>query len=855
MKKNIVIGMFAHVDAGKTTLSEAILYKTNTIRNLGRVDKKDTYLDTDSYEKERGITIFSKQAQIDFADSDLSWTLLDTPGHVDFGAEMERCLQVIDVAVLIISGIAGIQPHTETIWKLLKKVNVPVFIFVNKMDGTNTDKTMLLNMLKSNFSANIVDFSGEYDLEDLASCDEKLMNEYLNEGLVYDNNIMESIMHKNIFPCYFGSALKLEGIDNFIEGLKKFVKFKDYPKEFGARTFKITHDTNGSKLVFMKITGGEIKNRMQINEDEKVTSIRVYSGDKFNFVQSAGAGEIVAISGIESINAGESLGSDESTFYPSLEPVLTYKLIIPREIDSKAFLFKLKIIEEENPEISVFYNEVTKEININVMGTIQTEVLSKKIKERFDVSVSFGERTILYKETIANKVEGVGHFEPLKHYAEVHLVLEPAEAGSGLIFETDLSTDKLSINWQNQIISHLKKKNHKGVLTGSALTDVKMTLVNGRAHIKHTEGGDFRQATLRAVRQGLMQAKSVLLEPFYEFSLSVPNDKLGRAMNDLTNLYCNFNLESSDEDCIIKGFGPISTISDYQTELTGYTKGKGKITFISTKYMPCHNSEEVIERINYDPENDKSNPAASVFCTHGSGFIVPWNEVFSYMHLELSLNNNQSVEAGDSYNLLTSKEKARTVSDRFLGTDEVDAIIDSIRSNSKNKINKNTYKDAVTYDYNNTDKSVKKKKKNDKKYLLVDGYNLIYAWDDLSKLARDNLDAARGKLLDVLINYKGMSDEEVIVVFDAYRLKQHPEEILKFQNLNVVYTKEAETADHYIEQFAHNNADKYDVRVVTSDGLEQIIIVGEGCKLTSSREFKLEIDALDKRLKTEFGVS
>lgn len=857
---NLCLGMLAHVDAGKTTLSEAMLYNTGTIRKLGRVDTKDAFFDSNAMERKRGITIFSKQAQLNLGEFNI--TLLDTPGHVDFSAEMERTLQILDYAILLVSGADGIQAHTETLWRLLARYHIPTFIFVNKMDQQGTNRGQIIEQLKNKLSGSIVDFSYP-DMEEIALCDEDVLNVFLETSEVSDDDITRLIAERKLFPCYFGSALKLTGIDEFIKGLAMYISAPEYPSAFGAKVYKISRDEQGNRLTFLKVTGGTLKVKQSINDTEKINQIRIYSGDKFTTVSELSMGGVCAVTGLENTHVGDALGEDNSSTVPMLEPVLTYKLILPDGVDVLLMLPKLRLLEEENPELHIVWNELLKEIQIQIMGAVQIEVLQSIIKERFDVDVTFGTGNIVYKETITNVVEGVGHFEPLKHYAEVHLLMEPGEAGSGMEYAFDCSEDVLDRNWQRLIMTHLYEKQQVGVLTGSPLTDVKITLVSGRAHIKHTEGGDFRQATYRAVRQGLMQAESILLEPYYNFTLKVPQVSVGRAMTDLERMKGNFTLETTGSDgdmCTLIGSVPVATLGDYQTEVIAYTKGLGHISLQMAGYKPCHNPEEVIKKIGYDAEHDTLNPSGSVFCSHGAGVNVPWNEVYDHMHLESVLEQRKkSTDAMDNFDeeayARAAARSGRKVSDEVLGTDEVDAILrQTYYANSKSdgKQSKKPYGKRTIQAPDTTYKGRETSANIGIPYLLVDGYNIIYAWKELAEIARVNLDGARGRLMDILCNYQAMKKCNLIVVFDAYRVKGHDTEIFDYNNIHVVFTKEAETADQYIEKFAHEHGRKYYVRVATSDGLEQIIIRGQGCHLVSAREFEEEVKALEEEIRREY---
>ena len=858
---HVVIGMLAHVDAGKTTLSEALLYSTGTIRTLGRVDTKNAFLDTNSMERARGITIFSKQARL--ALNDFSVTLLDTPGHVDFSTEMERTLQVLDYAVLVISGADGVQGHTKTLWQLLKHYRIPTFIFVNKMDQQGTNRHLLLEQLRNLLSDSIVDFSFQsaIDTEAVALTDETLLDKHLAGEKITDDDISSVIAARKLFPCYFGSALRIEGIDELIHGLNTYMKAKRYPEEFGAKVYKITRDTQGNRLTHLKVTGGSLLSRMSITDTEKINQIRLYSGDKFTAINEVKAGEICAVTGLESTFAGQSLGNDIPSDIPLLEPVMTYKLLILDETDPLIAIPKLRLLEEEDPKLHIVWNEFLKEIHIQVMGAVQIEILKTVIAERFGISVDFGAGNIVYKETITDTVEGVGHFEPLRHYAEVHLIMEPGAPGSGITCKVDCEDNSLDRNWQRLIMTHLHERTHRGVLTGSPLTDVVITLVGGRAHQKHTEGGDFRQATYRAVRQGLMQATSVLLEPYYSFTLELPQTSVGRAMTDLERMHAEFELKESDADAdyaVISGSAPVSAFTEYQNEFIAYTKGRGKLYLSQGGYKPCHNAVEVIEKIGYDAERDTRNPSSSVFCSHGAGDIVPWYEVFNHMHIE-SILALRMKGGSEKDNLSTSdRRQTHTIDtlDAALGTEEIDAILRrSSFANSNTKEAKHYRPFAKTKSMETLSFGYKGKEtvqNSGISYLLVDGYNIIFSWNELKELAATNLDAARTKLLDTMCNYQAMKKCELIVVFDAYRVQNHATECLDYHNIHIVYTKEAETADTYIERFAHEHGRKHYVRVATSDRLEQVIITGQGCHMVSAGEFEQEVKALEEMIREEY---
>ncbi|MBQ6888286.1 MAG: TetM/TetW/TetO/TetS family tetracycline resistance ribosomal protection protein [Lachnospiraceae bacterium] len=854
--KKIVIGILAHVDAGKTTLSEAMLYKCGSIRSLGRVDNKDAFLDTYTLERERGITIFSKQARI--KTESLSITLLDTPGHVDFSSEMERTLQVLDYAILVINGADGVQGHTVTLWSLLRKYKIPVFLFVNKMDQNGTDSKKLLLELQSRLNENCIDFSEKKEnfYEQAAMSDEAALEEYLENGILTDEVLRELIYKRKIFPCFFGSALKLTGVEEFLSGLETYTKEPDFKKDFGAKVFKITRDEQGNRLTFMKVTGGSLKVKSFLVEEEKVNQIRIYSGEKFEAVSEVQAGDVCAVMGPLKTYPGQGIGVESASGMPVLEPVLTCSIQLPEGCDVAVMLPKLRQLEEEDPMLHIIWNESLQEIQAQIMGEIQIEILKSMILERFGVAVEFGSGNIVYKETIKNSVEGVGHFEPLKHYAEVHLLLEPAETGSGLSFFTDCSEDMLAKNWQRLILTHLEEKEHKGVLTGAAITDMKITLVAGRAHLKHTEGGDFRQATYRALRQGLKQAESVLLEPYYEYRLEVPETVIGRAMTDLEKRCGTFEIAgNNDGTAVLTGMVPAVNMQDYQTEVSAYTKGQGRL-FMSLKgYLPCHNAQEVIEKAGYDSERDLENPTGSVFCAHGAGFVVEWNRVKEYMHVDSGLDFSEQNQ--DKVSLDRHEGNAGTASaEMTIGTEEIDQILErTFHANTKDKTNgkaRTPWKKKPAYVPAKTSEWKPKQAEKKEQYLLVDGYNILFAWEELAELAKINIDSARGQLLDTLCDYQAMKGCQLIVVFDAYRVKGHAEEVTDYHNIHVVYTKEAETADQYIEKFAHENGSKYQVTVATSDGLEQIIIRGQGCLLVSARELREEVERTKQFVREEY---
>jgi len=871
--KKLAVGILAHVDAGKTTLSEAMLYTGGAVRKLGRVDKGDAFLDTYELEKKRGITIFSKQAILEW--NGMQVTLLDTPGHVDFSAEMERTLQVLDYAVLVISGTDGVQGHTQTLWRLLARYKIPAFLFVNKMDLAGERKEAILEELTRKLDGNIVDFGEqgtEGFYENLAMCGEAALDQFLENGMIHRDDVTKMILTRQVFPCFFGSALKLDGIEAFMQGMEDYMSMPDYPSEFGAKVFKIARDNQGNRLTYMKITGGSLKVRELIGE-EKVNQIRIYSGEKFEAVQEAKAGTVCAVTGPSGTVPGKGIGFEEAGAMPILEPVLTYRIQLPEEADAAVMLPKLAQLEEE-PQLHITWQEEAKEIHAQIMGEIQMEILKGLVRERFGINIEFGGRSIVYKETIQNTVEGVGHFEPLRHYAEVHLLMEPAEAGSGLSFSTECSEDVLDRNWQRLILTHLEEREHKGVLTGSAITDMKITLMSGRAHLKHTEGGDFRQAVYRAVRQGLMQADSVLLEPVYGFRLEVPERMLGRAMTDVERMHGQFEPPVMEgEYAVLSGSAPVACMDGYQQEMTAYTGGLGRLACTLKGYAPCHNADEVIEASGYDADSDTENPSGSVFCAHGAGFVVSWDEVPDYMHLESCLppeisegNDGEDGSGTAGRNGRQKRRKDEGHEEIWLGTDEIDEILartyhankrdktgaQKRRWGSKSKTPSGTYTAGRLSGTGATAARLAKKEEKREQYLLIDGYNIIFAWEELRELAERNIDSARGKLLDILCNYQGAKKCQVIAVFDAYRVQGHKTEFLDYHNIHVVYTKEAETADQYIEKFAHDNASKYDVTVATSDRLEQIIIRGQGCRLISAREFWEETERTNEEIRLEF---
>lgn len=874
MQKHICTALLAHVDAGKTTLAEAILYLTGGIRKLGRVDHQDAFLDNFAMERARGITIFSKQAEVML--DDMEMTLIDTPGHVDFSAEMERTLQILDYAVLLISGADGVQSHVETLWRLLKKYEIPTFLFINKMDQQGTDRTSLLLELQKKLDEHCIDFSAAEDplmdgetAEAIALCEESLLEQYLETGEIRKEDAARMIARRKIFPCYFGSALKLQGVQELLDALRVYSVQKNYPEEFAARVYKISRDEQGNRLTHMKITGGSLKVKAVLRggdgEDaweEKVNQIRVCSGSSFRAVNEAQAGMVCAVTGLNHTKAGEGLGTECGVHLPVLEPVLSYQIRIPEDCDVHQTYRKFLQLEEEEPELHITWNKELGEIYAQLMGEVQTEVLKNMISERFGIAVEFGAGSIVYKETIVKPVIGIGHFEPLRHYAEVHLLMEPGEPGSGLQFETTCSEDVLDRNWQRLILTHLAEKQHIGVLTGSEITDMKITLIAGRAHQKHTEGGDFRQATYRALRQGLRSAENVLLEPVYEFRLELPLDCAGHAMTDIQKMHGSFSpMEIEGENAVLKGTAPVVTMRGYQTELISYTKGKGRMMCSVSSYQPCHNAEEVIEARGYDPEGDLENPTGSVFCAHGAGFVVDWDLVPEYAHLDTSGVLGQK-KNDDYQDIVENEYEPRTDvpagptsrydrSNLTITNDELEEIF--TRTYGPIKREKSGWQKSRRMDYSESASSAPAKKQEVRdEYLLVDGYNIIFSWEELNELAKVNVESARTKLMDILSNYQGYKKMNLILVFDAYRVEGGQGSVQKYHNIYVVYTKEAETADQYIEKTVHAIGRKYNVTVATSDALEQVIILGQGGRRMSAHDLEEEIAAMRREIREQY---
>ncbi len=850
--RKLAVGILAHVDAGKTTLSESLLYESGMIRKIGRVDNKNSFLDTEEMERARGITIFSKQALIECEETII--TLLDTPGHVDFAAEMERTLWVMDYAILVISGADGVQGHTLTLWKLLERYHIPTFVFVNKMDLPDVDRKRVMNNIRKHFGDGCIDFNhfeNEDYWEQIAVSDDELIEKYFDGEKITQNDVSQLIVNRKVFHCYFGSALKQEGIERFLSEMLKYMTTSQDKNAFGARIFKIARDPQGNRLTYMKVTSGELKVKDVLKgpdgvSEEKINQIRIYSGEKYTVEKIVSKGTVCAVTGLDNTYPGQGLGIEISSALPVLEPILTYTVELPEDVDAMWLLPLLKQLEEEQPELQILWREETKEIQMKLMGEVQIDVLKKYIFDRFGVEVNFGVGNIVYKETISNVTEGIGHFEPLRHYAEVHLLLEPGEPGSGMQFLLECSEDILDKNWQRLILTHLEEKEHLGVLTGSPITDIRISVVTGRAHTKHTEGGDFRQATYRAVRQGLMQAESVLLEPYYEFRLALPQEFVGRAMTDINQMYGEFEGPMIEgEQAVLMGTAPVSTMQGYQVTLHSYTKGRGNLFCTLKGYQVCHNSDVIVQQMNYDPEQDLLNPSSSVFCSHGAGFIVPWYQVPDYMHVESVLSEQKLLET-DMDQLSELAERKAGLVDYSIDEEQIEEIIN--RASYANKSAKKHYYKRKTIRIDNSYRG-KPEPRYKEKYLIVDGYNIVHAWEELKCLVEDNLEGARMKLLDILSNYQGFVDCEVIVVFDAYLVKGNLGEMVDYQNIHVVYTKEAETADAYIEKLTHKISRDYHVTVATSDGLIQLITRGQNCVVMSAKELQEEIARVNNRIR------
>ena len=870
--KQLVIGILAHVDSGKTTLSEALLYGTGTIRKLGRVDHKDAFLDTDALEKARGITIFSKQALFTAGNTD--FTLLDTPGHVDFSTETERTLQVLDYAVLVISGTDGVQSHTETLWRLLRRYHIPTFVFVNKMDLPGPGREALLTQLNRRLGDGFVDFGAEQADRDeaLALCDERLMEMMLDRGSLTDTDLIPAIARRHVFPCWFGSALKLQGVDALVEGLDRYTRPAPALEAFGAKVFKVSQDEQGNRLTWLRVTGGALKVKAQLTGEvdgepwaEKANQLRLYSGAKFTLAECIGPGQVCAVTGLTKARPGEGLGAERDSDLPVLEPVLSYQVLLPEGADVHAALGKLHRLEEEEPQLHVVWNETLGEIHVQLMGEIQLEVLKSLLAERYGLEVEFGPGGILYKETITEAIEGVGHYEPLRHYAEVHLKLEPLPRGSGMQFAADCREEVLDKNWQRLVLTHLEEKQHLGVLAGAPLTDVKITLIAGRAHLKHTEGGDFRQATYRAVRQGLRMAEAKdgvqLLEPWYDFTLELPADALGRAMADVQRMCGSFEApETSGGTVRLTGRLPVATARGYAREVAAYTHGLGRWAVLPAGYDACHNADEIVSAAGYDPDADVENPADSVFCAHGAGYLVKWDEVPARAHLSTGLERRLNGETTEEADAEDDANARRRRADAYRGTLEQDKELLAIFERTYGKIKRRgetgDAKKAARAALHTAPAAASVPAKPvpaGPDYLLVDGYNVIFAWDDLRKLADGNLDAARRRLMDILCNYAGYRRCVPILVFDAYKVRGGAREVEQYHNLYVVYTREAETADMYIERATHELAKEHRTRVVSSDGAEQIIVMGHGALRVSARAFEEEVRAVEKEIREFLG--
>lgn len=889
--KKIVLGILAHVDAGKTTLAEGILHACGTIRKAGRVDHKDAFLDNGEMERARGITIFSKQARVTWKDCDI--TILDTPGHVDFSAEMERTLQVLDYALLVIDGKDGVQGDVHTLWQLLGRYRVPVFIFVNKMDQPGTDREAVLTELRHKLDNNIMeipsDIASEPEAaEELAMCSEQLMEEYLENGSIEADSVNDAICERKLFPCFFGSALKEEGIAELLDGINSMTENMEYPEEFGARVYKIGRDASGVRLTYMKVTGGTLRVKMMVGNscsadgdnvwEEKADQLRLYNGAGYQMAEKVEAGDICAVTGLLKTFAGQGLGIESENSAPVLEPVITYRLILNDETDPVVALGKVRQLEEEEPELHVTWQEESREIHIQVMGQVQMEILKSTLADRFGIEAEFDAGSIVYKETLAEPVVGIGHFEPLRHYAEVHLLMEPGERGSGVQIASLCSSDELDKNWQRLILTHLEERIHPGVLTGSELTDVRIILIAGRAHDKHTEGGDFRQATYRAVRQGLRSGRNILLEPWFDFRLEVPADNIGKAMSDVTRMHGEFQPPVTEGDkCILTGSAPAAAMRDYSREVTAYTRGHGRLTCTLKGYEPCHNAEEVIAECGYDPEADIANPTGSVFCAHGAGFVVPWYEVRDYAHVEdgwkpddgsgtntggTNSTNNENKKDGIA---VPVKNASYRSSEQYITQEEIEEIFRQTYRKKPEELS--LFKKHNGRKYSNTGGQDRTGRVSEKRhipkqepleeYLLVDGYNIIFAWPELNELSKDNLDSARRKLMDILCNYQGYKGCNLILVFDAYKVKGNPGSVEKYHNIYVVYTKEAETADQYIEKTVHDmhqtppNKGRYRVTVATSDALEQMIVWGNGAQRISALGFKADVENASQGIKME----
>ena len=880
--KKLVAGILAHVDSGKTTLSESLLYLSGEIRKLGRVDHKNTFLDHDEMERQRGITIFSKQAWMKYDDMELQ--LLDTPGHVDFSAEMERTLQILDYAIVVISGTDLIQGHTEMIIRLLARYQVPAFLFVNKMDLSPFSKEEIIEEIKKRLKESVIDFTKEEfddsDYETIAMSEETLLDQYIETGMISKEQIKQAIAKRGVFPCYFGSALKMEGVEAFLKGMQEYTIEKTFHPSFGAKVYKIGKDEQGNRLTYLKVTGGSLKPKILLKikqksgqeTEEKVDQVRLYQGAKYKILDEAGAGIVCAVTGLKGTYPGQGFGMETDSDLPVLESVLSYQVRLEEGADPHKVLLKLYELQEEEPELHVVWKEDLQEIHVRLMGEVQLDIIKNMMEKRFGISVSFGSGSISYKETIKTAVEGVGHYEPLRHYAHVQLLLEPLERGSGIWFDTDCSEDVLDRNWQRLILTHLQEKEHKGVLTGSPITDIKITILTGKAHQKHTEGGDFRQATYRAVRQGLKKAQSILLEPYYAFRMELPTECVGKAMTDIKTMRGDFEIEKTQEETtILTGSAPVAEMRDYDTKIRSYTKGRGRLFLQVKGYEPCENQDEIVNVINYDSEADLEHTPDSVFCAHGAGFIVKWYEVENYLYLDSKKSQEGTIKEPLEVSLpqIQAKEEKNKKESWYVEEDkEFEAIM--IREFGEKKLERHKPAYKVTYQKQEEKKRIKKEyekeqrkiesgyakkpqKKNQEKYLLVDGYNIIFAWEELKQLAKENLEAARGKLQDILCNYQGYTGVHTILVFDAYRVKGNPGTVTQYHNIHVIYTKEAETADMYIEKTTKAIAARHQVTVATSDALEQMIIMGHGAIRLSANAFWDEIERVNALIQEELG--
>ncbi len=833
MKTEIVMGILAHVDAGKTTLSESILYNSGIVQEMGRVDNQNAFLDNHYIEKERGITIFSKQARLNIGENNI--TLLDTPGHVDFSAEMERTLWILDYAILVISGADGIQGHTKTLWKLLKQYKIPTILFVNKMDISYKKKMDIMKELNEKFSERCCDFSefgSDEFYENYALLDEERLEEFLKTGIISESVIQKMIVNRKVFPCYFGSALKNTGVLEMLDGLSRIIQGNRYSTNFGARIYKVTRDAQGEMLTHLKVTGGVLNVKDQIEEVGKINQIRMISGEKYQVINSVYPGGICAVTGLQGVLTGRGIGFESNAPTPTIQPVLRYTLIYEQHISEKIMLEYLKKLEQEIPELSVSTDEVNGDIQICGMGEVQMEIVQQLIYEQYQIKIAYGPGKVTYKESIQEKTEGVGHFEPLRHYAEIHVLLEPLNSGAGIIYKNECKQEMLPLNWQKTAMTYLKEE-YPGVLTGSPITDIKITLLSGKIHEKHTEGGDVREAVRRAIRQGLKKAKSILLEPYFNFQMHIPKDAIGKALFDLEQMHGVFEPpEVFEEYMKISGKGPVICMSNYAKDLMSYTGGVGQIEFSPGGYELCHNEEEVIEQYHYCSEEDLQYPTGSLFCKHGSAFYIPWDQVENYMHID-----NKKIQTSVEDRLM-EKTYIEKENDRIgIGEDEIEKIINQTSfANAKIKSIKHrkSMKLKSVKKHINHVQTIKKES-----YLLVDGYNVIFAWKELKELAELDMEAARVRLLEILSNYQGILKEYIIVVFDAYKVQGSISSILDYQNIKLVYTAMDETADSYIEKFVYENCENYNITVATSDYLEQITVRGKDCRIISARELEL----------------